>query len=91
MNLFDELCADAKKDIESGVFLQQENSGNVDTDVSKAVEDMEKKINETLNKAVEKVNNAVGAAAANNNNNVPKVTESNNDPDTNTNTDSEVN
>lgn len=89
MNLFDELCADAKKDIESGVFLQQENAGNVDTDVSKAVEDMEKKINETLNKAVEKVNNAVGAATANNNNNVPNGTEGN--VDTNINTDSEVN
>lgn len=88
MNLFDELCADAKADLDSGVFLQQENTGNVDTDVSKAVEDMEKKINETLNKAVEKVNNAVGAAAANNNN-VPNVTESN--TDTNTNTDGEVN
>lgn len=88
MNLFDELCADAKKDLDSGVFLQQEGGGNVDTDVSKAVEDMEKKINETLNKAVEKVNNAVGAAAANNNN-VPNGTESN--AETNTNTDGEVN
>ena len=88
MNLFDELCADAKKDLDSGVFLQQEGGGNVDTDVSKAVEDMEKKINETLNKAVEKVNNAVGAAAANNNN-VPNGTESN--VETNTNTDGEVN
>lgn len=88
MNLFDELCADAKADLDSGVFLQQEGGGNVDTDVSKAVEDMEKKINETLNKAVEKVNNAVGAAAANNNN-VPNGTDGN--TDTNTNTDSEVN
>lgn len=88
MNLFDELCADAKADLDSGVFLQQEGGGNVDTDVSKAVEDMEKKINETLNKAVEKVNNAVGAAAANNNN-VPNGTESN--VETNTNTDGEVN
>lgn len=89
MNLFDELCADAKADLDSGVFLQQENTGNVDTDVSKAVEDMENKINETLNKAVEKVNQAVGAAAANNNNNVPNGTEGN--TDTNTNTDREVN
>lgn len=88
MNLFDELCADAKADLDSGVFLHQEGGGNVDTDVSKAVEDMEKKINETLNKAVEKVNNAVGAAAANNNN-VPNGTDGN--TDTNTNTDSEVN
>ena len=88
MNLFDELCADAKADLDSGVFLQQEGGGNVDTDVSKAVEDMEKKITETLNKAVEKVNNAVGAAAANNNN-VPNGTESN--VETNTNTDGEVN
>lgn len=87
MNLFDELCKDAKADLDSGIFLQQEGNGNVDTDVSKAVEDMEKKINETLNKAVEKVNNAVGAAAANNN--VPNGTEGN--TDTNTNTDGEVN
>ena len=27
MNLFDELAADAKKDIDSGKFLNQENNG----------------------------------------------------------------
>lgn len=72
MNLFDELAADAKKDLDSGVFLQDNNSG-VDPDVSKAIDDMEKRMQDTLNKAVEKINNvnSADAAAGNNNNEVP--------------------
>lgn len=65
MDLFDELAADAQKDIESGIFLQ-ENGTNVDGSVMKSVEDMEKKMQETLNKAVEKINNVADAAAAKN-------------------------
>ena len=73
MNLFDELAADAKKDLDSGVFLQDNNSG-VDPDVTKAIDDMEKRMQDTLAKAVEKINNStntVDAAAGNNNNEVP--------------------
>lgn len=72
MNLFDELAADAKKDLDSGIFLQDNNSG-VDPDVSKAIDDMEKRMQDTLAKAVEKINNvnSVDAAAGNNNNEVP--------------------
>lgn len=69
MNLFDELAADAKKDLDSGIFLQ-DNSG-ADPDVTKAIDDMEKRMQDTLNKAVEKINNvnSADAAAGNNNNN----------------------
>lgn len=78
MNLFDELAADAKKDLDSGVFLQDNNSG-VDPDVSKAIDDMEKRMQDTLNKAVEKINsvNTVDAAAGNNTNEVPEVNNNN--------------
>lgn len=65
MDLFDELAADAQKDIDSGIFLQ-ENVTGVDGSVMKSVEDMEKKMQETLNKAVEKINNVADAAAAKN-------------------------
>lgn len=65
MDLFDELAADAQKDIDSGKFLQ-ENGTDVDGSVMKSVEDMEKKMQETLNKAVEKINNVADAAAAKN-------------------------
>lgn len=75
MNLFDELAADAKKDIDSGKFLNQENNGGVDAEVSKAVEDMESRINETLNNAVKKINDTVDAATGVNNNNVPNETD----------------
>lgn len=73
MNLFDELAADAKKDLDSGVFLP--DNGGADPDVTKAIDDMEKRMQDTLNKAVEKINNvnSTDAAAENNNNVVPKV------------------
>lgn len=74
MNLFDELCADAKKDLDSGVFLLG-NNGGVDPDVSKAIDDMESRINETLNNAVKKINDTVDAATGVNNNNVPNETD----------------
>lgn len=72
MNLFDELAAYAKKDLDSGVFLQ-DNSG-ADPDVTKAIDDMEKRMQDTLAKAVEKINNStntIDAATVNNNNEVP--------------------
>lgn len=80
MNLFDELAADAKKDLDSGVFLQDNNSG-VDPDVSKAIDDMEKRMQDTLAKAVEKINNVntVDAATGNNNNVVPADNTNNNE------------
>lgn len=63
MNLFDELCKDAKADLDSGKFLldPQENTG-ADKDVLNSVEQMEKKMQETLDNAVKKINNAVDAA-----------------------------
>lgn len=77
MNLFDELAADAKKDLDSGVFLQ--DNGGADPDVTKAIDDMEKRMQDTLNKAVEKINNvnSVDAATGNNNNEVPEVNNNN--------------
>lgn len=65
MNLFDELCKDAKADLDSGKYLQdpQESTG-ADKDVLNSVEQMEKKMQETLDNAVKKINNAVDAATA---------------------------
>ena len=77
MNLFDELAADAKKDLDSGIFLQ--DNGGADPDVTKAIDDMEKRMQDTLNKAVEKINNVNSADAAGNNNNVPEDNTNNND------------
>lgn len=78
MNLFDELAADAKKDLDSGIFLQ--DNGGADPDVTKAIDDMEKRMQDTLNKAVEKINNnSADAAAGNNNNDVPEDNTNNND------------
>lgn len=74
MNLFDELAADAKKDLDSGIFLQ--DNGGADPDVAKAIDDMEKRMQDTLNKAVEKINNSADAAAGNN---VPEDNTNNND------------
>lgn len=77
MNLFDELAADAKKDLDSGIFLR-DNDGT-DPDVTKAIDDMEKRMQDTLNKAVEKINNSADAAAGNNNNDVAEDNTNNND------------
>lgn len=62
MNLFDELCKDAKADLDSGKFLQDPQETGADKDVLNSVEQMEKKMQETLDNAVKKINNAVDAA-----------------------------
>lgn len=75
MNLFDELCKDAKADLDSGKYLQDPNGDiNVDRDVMASVDAMEKKMRETLDNAVEKINNAVDAATAKS---VPETVETN--------------
>lgn len=78
MNLFDELAADAKKDLDSGIFLQ-DNNGGADPDVTKAIDDMEKRMQDTLAKAVEKINSVNTADAAVNNNAVPADNTNNNE------------
>ena len=80
MNLFDELCKDAKEDLDSGKYLQdpQENEG-ADKDVLNSVEQMEKKMQETLDNAVKKINKAVDAATAPNVPNETIETVENND------------
>ena len=79
MNLFDELCKDAKADLDIGKYLQdpQENEG-ADKDVLNSVEQMEKKMQETLDNAVKKINNAVDAATTPNVPNEPIETNENN-------------
>ena len=54
MNLFDELAADAARDLESGVFLNN-NVQIPDTAIDKAVNDIEKKMNDMLSKKMNDV------------------------------------
>lgn len=80
MNLFDELCKDAKADLDSGKYLQDpQESAGADKDVLNSVEQMEKKMQETLDNAVKKINNAVDAATAPNVPNETIETVENND------------
>ena len=80
MNLFDELCKDAKRDLDSGIYLQDpQESAGADKDVLNSVEQMEKKMQETLDNAVKKINNAVDAATTPNVPNEPIETNENND------------
>lgn len=69
MNLFDELVKDAQADLDSGKFLQ---SNEVLNEVNEKIADMEKKMDETLKAATDKIMSAASAG----NKNVP---ESNND------------
>ena len=79
MNLFDELCKDAKADLDSGIYLQDPQETGTDKDVLNSVEQMEKKMQETLDNAVKKINNAVDAATTPNVPNEPIETNENND------------
>ena len=58
MNLFDELCKDAKTDIESGVFLQGDPTKGDNAELNKRVDEVEKKMTEALNEAMSKITQA---------------------------------
>lgn len=57
--LFEELCKDAKADLDSGIFLKQEN---VNPEVTNEVDEIEKKMQETMSNATQKIIDAVNAA-----------------------------
>ena len=85
MNLFDELCSDAKADLESGKFLQTDENKGDNLELNKMVDQVEKKMNEALNNAVNKLTQVNPSGESSN---VPK---DNQQTDSNTNNESEEN
>ena len=55
MNLFDELCKDAKADLDSGVFLQGDPVKGDNAKLNEIVDQVEKKMNDALQNAVDKI------------------------------------
>lgn len=58
MNLFDELCKDAKADLDSGVFLQGDPMKGDNAKLNDIVDQVEKKMNDALQNAVDKITQA---------------------------------
>lgn len=58
MNLFDELCKDAKADLDSGVFLQGDPVKGDNVKLNEIVDQVEKKMNDALQNAVDKITQA---------------------------------
>ena len=58
MNLFDELCKDAKADLDSGVFLQGDPMKGDNAKLNDLVDQVEKKMNDALQNAVDKITQA---------------------------------
>lgn len=58
MNLFDELCKDAKADLDSGVFLQGDPVKGDNAKLNDLVDQVEKKMNDALQNAVDKITQA---------------------------------
>lgn len=58
MNLFDELCQDAKADLDSGVFLQGDPMKGDNAKLNDIVDQVEKKMNDALQNAVDKITQA---------------------------------
>lgn len=74
MNLFDELAADAKKDLESGKFLQGSTEGvTLDKQIENVVDGIEKKMSDAIDNTMNKIMSSQGVTdpAADNDNNVP--------------------
>lgn len=69
--LFDELCKDAAKDIESGVYLNT-GSNVVNDQVDKAVADIEKKMSDMLERTMNKVTSTGDAPVVDNIYDVPE-------------------
>lgn len=85
MNLFDELCKDAKADLDSGVFLQADPTKGDNAELNKRVDEVEKKMEDTLKQAMDKITQVTQPTE---NVNVPGANQS---VENNTNKDSEVN
>lgn len=58
MNLFDELCKDAKADLDSGVFLQGDPVKGDNVKLNEIVDQVERKMNDALQNAVDKITQA---------------------------------
>ena len=58
MNLFDELCKDAKADLDSGRFLTPDPVKGDNAKLNELVDQVEKKMNDALQNAVDKITQA---------------------------------
>lgn len=73
MNLFDELAADAKRDLESGKFLQGSTEGvTLDKQIESVVDGIEKKMSDAIDNTMNKIMSSQGVTdPAADNDNVP--------------------